>query len=299
MNLLLTGAFKYSEKQIEQLSKLGHNLTFVPDERIPLDINCTKFEAVICNSLFLYTPIEKFTSLKYIQLTSAGFDRVPMDYLREKNISVFNAKGAYSIPMAEWAVLKVLELYKSSRFFEKNQAQHLWEKKRDLQELYGKTVCIIGTGNIGMECIKRFKCFGTEIIGVDIFNNESNLIDNFFYTDNVNDALKLSDIVILTLPLTEKTKGMVNTEFFENMKNESVLVNISRGAVINTNDLISALNSGKLYGAALDVFENEPIENTSPLWDFENVIITPHNSFVSVMNNKRLFNIILTNLSKF
>ncbi|MEE1153711.1 MAG: hydroxyacid dehydrogenase, partial [Acutalibacteraceae bacterium] len=82
--LLLTGAFKYTDEQINTLSNVGYDITFVQDERIPLDIDCSEFEAVVCNGLFLYTPIEKFENLKFIQATSVGLDRLPMEYINEK-----------------------------------------------------------------------------------------------------------------------------------------------------------------------------------------------------------------------
>ena len=99
--------------------------------------------------LFLSHPIEKFTNLRYIQLTSAGFDRVPMEYVKVHNIEIRNARGVYSIPMAEFALCGVLQLYKQSRFFMENQKARTWEKHRRLLELSGKTVCIIGCGSVG------------------------------------------------------------------------------------------------------------------------------------------------------
>ena len=100
----------------------------------------------------------------------------------------------------------------------------------------------------------------------------------------------------MTLPLTDETRGMFNGEMFSHFKDGSVLVNISRGAVVNENDLIKALENGKPSGAVLDVFENEPLDESSKLWDMKNVIITPHNSFVSPKNNARLFKLAYDNL---
>ena len=121
MKLLLTGAFKYTQEQIEYIKSLGHDVVFVQDERVPIEFDISDIEAVVCNGLFLYTPIEKFKSLKFIQLTSAGLDRVPLDYIKEHNIKIANARGVYSAPMAEFALCGVLQLYKQSRFFYENQ----------------------------------------------------------------------------------------------------------------------------------------------------------------------------------
>ena len=97
----------------------------------------------MCNGLFLYNSIERFTSLRLIQLTSAGLDRVPLDDIRARGIALHNAAGVYSVPMAEFAVCGILQLYKQSRFFAANQAQHKWEKHRGLLEISGKRVCIL------------------------------------------------------------------------------------------------------------------------------------------------------------
>ena len=110
-------------------------------------------------------------------MTSAGLDRVPVGYINEKGIKLFNAKGVYGIPMAEYAVCGVLQLYKNTEFFYKNQQKGVWQKNRNLLELYGKTVCIFGCGNVGQECAKRFKAFGCKVIGLDISPYESDLFD--------------------------------------------------------------------------------------------------------------------------
>ena len=124
MKLLITGALKRNDAFFAKLSSEGYGITYITDERIPLedqDVDPAYFEGVICNSLFLYTPIERFSSLRFIQLTSAGFDRVPMDYVRAHHIKIHNASGIYSIPLAECAVFGVLQFYKQSRFFAENQ----------------------------------------------------------------------------------------------------------------------------------------------------------------------------------
>ena len=133
MNLLVTGAVQWNHNYLNQISNLGNEIIYVQDERIPLDeqqINVSEIEGVICNGLFLYNNIEDFINLKYIQLTSAGYDRVPMDYIKDHNIKIYNAKGVYSIPMAEYAVCGVLELYKNTSFFYENKKIKKWEKCR-------------------------------------------------------------------------------------------------------------------------------------------------------------------------
>lgn len=295
--LLLTGAFKYNQEQLSNLEHLGYEIVFVQDERKTLNIDVTDIDAVVCNSLFLYNDIKEFKNLRTIQLTSAGLDRVPLDYINEKGIQLFNARGVYSIPMAEWAILKILEIYKKSRIFYKNQEQHKWEKQRDLLELTDKTAAIIGYGNVGTEIAKRLKAFGTNVISVDRRIKEDEYANESVLIGNLDVALVKSDIIILTLPLTDETKHLINEGKIKVMKDNAVLINVSRGGIIDEIALIESLNKDKFLGLALDVFEEEPL-NASPLWDCENVIITPHNSFVSDKVKERLFELMIENLSR-
>jgi phosphoglycerate dehydrogenase-like enzyme len=306
MNLLLTGAFKYTKGQLDSIQDLGYEITFVQDERVSLseanqNIDIASIDVVVCNSLFLYNDITQFKSLKFIQLTSAGMDRVPLDYIKNHGIHIVNARGVYSIPMAEWVVLKILEIYKNSRHFYKAQSERKWQKRRDLLELAGKTAAIIGLGNVGIEIAKRLSAFSVYVIGVDnrlLDPAENDLVNELCVPDEIDKVLNKSDIVILTLPLTDQTRHMMNKYRFEAMRDSSILVNVSRGGVINETDLIEALQGNKFFGVALDVFEEEPLNQDSPLWDFDNVIITPHNSFVSDKVNERLFKLIIKNLNE-
>lgn len=297
MKLLLTGAFNYSEEQLNQLHNLGYEILYIQDEREPIHFDVSSIDVVVCNSLFLYQDITRFDSLKLIQLISAGLDRIPLDYISEKGIKVFNAKDVYSIPMAEWALLKVLEIYKRSKEFYKNQEQHKWEKQRNLLELTDKTASIIGFGSVGLELAKRLKAFGVNVIGLGRRKIESEYLDETLLIKDIDEALKKSDIIVLTLPLTRETRHLIDKEKINIMKDKAVLVNLARGGVIDEVDLINALKEGKFLGVALDVFEDEPL-GESLLWDFENVVITPHNSFVSDKVNDRLFELIIENLTR-
>lgn len=297
MNILVTGAWQQAQNHTGDIEKMGHKVIFMQQEKDQLPCEYSWVEGVICNGLFLSHPIEKFANLRYIQLTSAGFDRVPMEYVKEHNIEIHNARGVYSIPMAEFALCGVLQLYKQSRFFMENQKTHTWEKHRGLLELSGKTVCIIGCGSVGSECAKRFKAFGCKMIGVDIMPRTDEPYDSMVGLDKLNYILPEADIVLLTVPLTEDTRYLIDSERIELMKHKAVIVNIARGAVVDSKALCAALASGRLSGAVLDVFEEEPLSNDSPLWEMDNVILTPHNSFVGEGNGERISKLIIQNLT--
>lgn len=298
MNLLITGAWNGGQAHIDEIRALGHTVVWMQNERDALPCDYDTVEGVICNGLFLYHPIERFTSLRYIQLTSAGFDRVPMDYVGAHGIAIRNARGVYSVPMAELALCGVLRLYKQSRFFASSQAEHRWEKHRGLLELAGKTVCVIGCGSVGGECAKRFRAFDCRVLGVDVQEKECLYFDQVVLMERLDEALQAADIVVLTVPLVPETEHLMNGRRFAQMKPGAVLVNIARGAVVDTQSLIAALSS-RLGGAVLDVFEEEPLPESSPLWDMENVVITPHNSFVGEGNQMRLLGVIMDNLEQF
>ncbi|MBR2614399.1 MAG: hydroxyacid dehydrogenase [Clostridia bacterium] len=295
MKLLVTGAWRCTKEQLNEIESLGHKVVFMQNERDALPCKYEEVEGVICNGLFLHHPIERFTSLSFIQLTSAGFDRVPIDYIKEHNIKIYNARGVYGIPMAETVLCGVLSLYKKMRFFYENQKIAVWEKNRDLLELFGKTVCIVGAGNVGTECAKRFNAFGATVIGVDLYPREDENYKKIYPLTDIDKCLEVADIVVLTLPLTEETKNFMDKNRFDKMKNGSLLVNIARGDIVDENALLDALDN-KLFGAVLDVFSEDPLSTDNPLWKKENVIITPHNSFVGGGTLDRLYKIILKNL---
>lgn len=297
MNLLVTGAFAWTEEELEMLGKMGHQVVFMQQEKDEMPCSPDWVEGVICNGLFLSHSIEKFTSLRYIQLTSAGFDRVPMDYVKAHDIRIFNAHGVYSIPMAEFAISGVLELYKQKHFFYMKQRSHTWEKHRGIMELYGKTVCIVGCGSVGTECAKRFKAFGCKVLGVDVMPYQSEWYEKMVHLDELDKILLTCDVVVLTLPLTEETRGLISKDRLAIFKNGAVLVNIARGPVVDQRALTDAVSQQRI-AAVLDVFDTEPLSEDNVLWNLENVIITPHNSFVGDGNRSRLKQVIVGNLNR-
>lgn len=299
MNLLLTGCFNYSNEQISVLKSLGCTIHFMQYENELLPIAPSEIDAVVCNGLFLSHDIEQFSGLKYIQLTSAGFDRVPLDKINERNIKIHNARGVYSTPMAEWALFRVLEHYKQGWFFRKEQESQRWTKHRGLREVSGIKVAVIGAGNVGQEVAKRFKALGAVTTGFDIHTNETPGFDYMALTSALKDRIGEFDVVVITAPLLPSTQGLINREVLNSLKVDTVLINIARGGLIDESALCDFLMNRKDVYAALDVFEIEPLALDSPLWQLENVAISPHNSFVSDGNNERMFKVIYENLKEF
>ena len=293
MNLLITGAWPDAKAHISQIEAMGHSVMFLQMEKDELPCAPEWVEGVICNGLFLHHPITMFPNLRFIQLTSAGFDRVDMDYVRAHGIEIRNARGVYSIPMAEFAVSGVLQLYKQARFFHDNQRAHVWEKHRGLRELFGKEVTVIGCGSVGTECAKRFHAFGCGITGIDIMPRKDEAFDRMLPLEKLDEVLPSTDVMILTVPLTAETVHLFNKRRLGLLPHDAIVVNISRGKVVDEAALTDLLKEDRLMGAVLDVFESEPLQPDSPLWDAPNLIITPHNSFVGEGNVARLNRIIM------
>ncbi len=298
MNLLITGAAHPTPSQLDDLRADGHTVWFLQNEQDALPLPAEEIEGVVANGLFLHHDIARFSVLRYIQLTAAGLDRVPVDYVRTHGITLHNAAGVYSIPMAEFAVAAVLSLYKQLAFFRTAQSAHRWDKHRGLREVDGKQVCIIGCGNVGTECAKRFRALGCTVRGVDLFPRNDAAYNTIQPLSALHMALSAADIVVLTVPLTEDTRHLIGAAELALLKDEAVLVNIARGAIVDTAALTAALDARPLY-AVLDVFEEEPLPPDSPLWDHEHVLITPHNSFVGEHNGERLWALIRNNLSNY
>ena len=286
MNVLVTGAFQLNSEELAALETVGHRVFVHPDERIPVE-QPERYEAVVCNGLFLHSPIERFTSLRLIQLTSAGLDRVPLDYVRAHGIELHNAAGVYSVPMAEFAIGGILQLYKQSRFFAANQAQHKWEKHRGLLELSGKRACILGCGDVGCEIAKRLHAFGCHITGVNRTVRVLPDFDEVLPLDTLAETAAACDSLVCCIALTPETRSIVSEEIFGRLHDGAIFVNVARGALADEAALTKWLQSGG--HAVLDVFEEEPLPETSPLWDMENVVLTPHNSFVGEGNRARLW----------
>ena len=155
----------------------------------------------------------------------------------------------------------------------------------------------MGCGSVGTECAKRFGAFGCRVIGVDLYPREDAHYEKMYPLSEIENCLARADVTVLTLPLTDQTRHLMNEVRFAAMKQGSVLVNIARGAIVDQNALLRALDE-KMLGAVLDVFEEEPLAANDALWKQENVIITPHNSFVGDGNHARMLGVILSNLER-
>ena len=292
MKVLVCNDMRFTGGQLDQLRALGMDVVELRSERGPCPEEYRDVEAVVGFLFFNYNDIASFPRLRVIHTTSAGLDHMPLDYIREHGIALYNAGGVYSAPMAEFALGGVLQFYKLAPRFRRQQREHVWKQNSHLLELEGKRVCIVGAGSIGGETARRFSAMGCVVTGLCRHPAPKEFFHQVKGMDCLDSVLEESDIVILALPLSEETTHLFDAGRFAHMKEGAVFVNMARGPICDTQALIDTLQAGRLMGAVIDVCDPEPLPADSPLWDMENVLLTPHNSFVGDRNRERMMNLI-------
>lgn len=297
MKTLIT--FKYTNEEFKNLEDLGYDIIFEDEKDFSFTNDMKDAEVLVCFDPFKKLDINELPNLKWIQLLSAGINQVPIEKILNQNIILTNNRGGYSIPIAEWIVLKTLEMYKNSKKFYEKQNNKKWKMDTSLLELYGKTVGFIGTGSIAQEAAKRFEGFGVNIIGINYSGRNPDHFQKCYSIDKIEKVIDQLDLIIIAAPYTEKTHHLINEDLFRKMKDGAYLINIARGSIIDENALIHNLKTGKIKKAALDVFEVEPLPEDSPLWNMDNVIISPHNSWASEMNSRRRYEIAYKNMKRY
>jgi len=198
--------------------------------------------------------------------------------LIEGDVTVTNARGIFDRTIAEYVLCTILMFAKDFPRSLRLQAEHKWQH-RDTERAEGKQVLIVGAGSIGGQIARLCKAAGLKPHGIARKPRQD---DPDFVAvhgnDDLTEQLGLADFVVIAAPLTPQTEGLFNEKAFKAMRKSARLINIGRGPVVKTDDLIAALNNGDIAGAALDVFEEEPLPADHPLWDMENVIMTAHMS---------------------
>lgn len=199
-----------------------------------------------------------------------------MQELNDRKILLTNATGVHANPISETILALMLSLTRKIHSYVRNQATKTWHHSNLNLEMHGKTVGIIGVGAIGKETAKIAKAFGMKVLGVRRSGQPEEYVDEMFTLKDLNQILPECDYVVVTLPLTKETRHLFGAEQFELMKPTSFFINIGRGEIAVEKELVAALQGERIAGAGLDVFEAEPLPEENPLWELDNVIITPH-----------------------
>lgn len=231
--------------------------------------------------------------IKQIAQRSAGFDMYNLEQARKSNIIISNVPSYSPNSIAEYAVTSALQLIRKTHLIDQKvkEQDFRWQKPIMAREIKSLEVAIIGTGRIGQIAARIFKAFGCKVVGYDLYPNEQ-AKEYLEYKDNVEDAVKHADIVSIHMPATDDNYHLFNEDLFDAFKQDAVFVNTARGSIVDTKALLKVLDSGKLFGAALDTYENEGTyftkdcrdkEITDPmmveLMERDDVILTPHIAF--------------------
>ncbi len=270
-------------------------------------------DAVLAETEVLFTTpivpdgiVELAPKLRWVQLTSAGVDRLLDTPLFRSGVTVASASGIHAVPIGEYVIGVMLAFAKGLHRAVRAQAERVW-RPYWAEELLGKTVGIVGLGAIGTHVARLAKALGMRVLSTRRSATEraegrgSGVadVDELLPPSDLPYLLSESDYVVVAVPLTRESRGLIGEEELRRMKPTSVIINIARGAVIDEEALVRALKEHWIAGAALDVFEREPLPPESELWGMENVIVTPHISGGTPHYMERAVDLFCENLRRY
>lgn len=248
--------------------------------------------------------------LRWLHVPMAGVDAVLHEDLVKSGVTVTHSGGTSSVCMAEQAIGSMIYFSRAFDIAVEQKARRVWDRTRIAERadrLYGTTVLIVGFGSVGREIAVRARCFGMKVVGIrrnpeagagDAYGGLTGAVE-IHGPEALRELLPRADWVVLTVPLTRETERMFGREEFAAMKPGSVLINISRGKVVDEEALIEALAVGPMAAAALDVFDEEPLPPESPLWGMPNVLITPHIAGTFRAYTETVVSIFMKNLERY
>jgi phosphoglycerate dehydrogenase-like enzyme len=302
----LTICFAHAAYQLQnRLDARGTGLTSV-EVRTAADLDraMASADVLVVSGLWNNALLDKAPKLRFIQSIGAGVDQFPQDQLKARGIRLASARGVNERAVAEHAMALMLALSRKLPEARDNQKKHHWrgmigDLSRREDELGGKTLLIVGLGRIGGRLARLAKAFDLKVIGLKRdASTGANGADSVHPIAELTKLLPQADIVALTCPLTPETTGIVNAASFAAMKKTAVLINVARGRCVDEAALIDAITQGRIAGAALDVTADEPLPPASPLWDFDNVLITPHTAGETRRYEENVLDILLENLER-
>lgn len=290
----------FSREQVEKIrllaEKNGFHLSF-PDPKSSDD--AVRDAEILCG-YFPHRMLREAKQLRWLALPSAGADKYVGEGIYPRDdVILTNSSGAFGKAIAEQLIMGALMLLRNAPAYQAQQRQKVWNRLGDLRFLYASTVVVLGTGNLGSTFARYAKVMGAEVIGVSRSGKAGDdSFDELYPISELCRAVARADVVAACLPLTGETEGLIDKSVFFAMEESPVFLNVGRGKTVVQRDLIEALESGILSGAMLDVAEEEPMPESSPLWEMENVIITPHisGSDLDPENAEQIFTIFYDNL---
>lgn len=238
------------------------------------------------------------TKLEWIFVASAGMEKMPAKAIVDRGIYVSNVRGIHKKPMAESILAHILSLKRGLPNLYKQKEQKIWSKKMQLTELNGSTAVILGPGAIGQEIGRVLQAFDVYTIGCNTSGELVSYMSETVRMENLDKVISRADILISILPSTKDTKGLLTIHHFRLMKDSAIFMNFGRGDLVAENVLVEALRNKEIAHAVLDVYEIEPLPDTSELWELDNVILSPHISSHSSRYVERSLEIFKPSLSE-
>lgn len=241
------------------------------------------------------------SDLRWIQSLSAGAEGLLKMDCAKAPLAISKVNGVHGIPMSESCIAYILNFLHALHRLRDQQKAHVWKKPTDPgpDECHEKTVAIVGIGDIGQEVARKCKFFGMKVIGCRRTPRPMEYVDEMYSVSDLEKVLGMADFVVCLVPESPEAVHMFGAKQFSAMKKTGVFINIGRGSVVDTNALVEALQNGIIGGAALDALEEEPLGAESPLWDMENVIISPHSSADSPYYFDRVIPVACANLDRY
>lgn len=240
-------------------------------------------------------------NLRWIHALTAGVEFLLFPETQNSPVLISNSKGIHGIPMAEHVLGMMLSFTRRLPLLQQQQQKHLWQRPPidDLQEINGKTMAVVGLGAIGREIARKAKAMDMRVVAAKREMTQEPFVDRLYRPEQLLEMLAEADFVVVALPLTDATNGLFGREQFAAMKPSAYFINVSRGAVVQEEPLLECLKAGRIAGAGLDVFVEEPLPAANPFWDLPNVIITPHLAAISPVYLDRAIKLFADNLSRY
>ena len=275
------------------LKNQGYNILEIVDfSEEKLKSNLKDVDGIVLRTAKLSKDVlQNCKKLKIVSRHGVGYDNVDLNTINIQKIALAITGSSNAVSVAEYVMAMFLNLCRLIKQSDQLVRDGKFKEKAslpDFYELYNKKILILGFGRIGKALAKRCLGFESKVLVYDPFVNKKIIEENQCSAVNLEEGIKNADFISLHLPINKNTKNMINKNIFKMMKNNCIIVNAARGGIINEKDLHWALKNNKIYGAAIDVYEQEPPKNNNPLFNLNNIIFSPHNAALTLECRKRM-----------
>ncbi|NHN61124.1 MULTISPECIES: D-2-hydroxyacid dehydrogenase [Halorussus] len=279
------------EELRDELADAGPAVAVVDDDELG---DCDAVVAFGHSEAFLDSEVE------WVHSIQAGYDAFPLDEFEAADVALTSSTGIHDTSVGEFAVGLMLTFARRLHTYVRNQADREWAHPAwdDPFTLQGERCCVVGLGTLGRGIAQRADALGMEVVGVRRSGDPAPHVETVYAPDRLHEAVAGARFVALAVPLTDETEGLIGAAEFAAMDGDAYLVNVARGPVVAEDELVDALRDGEIAGAGLDVFEEEPLPADSALWDFEEVVVSPHRAAAERDYHRHVAGLIRENLER-